>query len=67
MTWATINTEDYENISTHTPLAGRDQLHLSPHARKRISTHTPLAGRDFVAECNNAAQENFYSHAPRGT
>ena len=35
------------NISTHTPLAGRDFFHLMIVRRETpISTHTPLAGRD---------------------
>ena len=35
------------SISTHTPLAGRDEhLGITTDARIIISTHTPLAGRD---------------------
>ena len=34
-------------ISTHAPLAGRDnRAHPCPERRPRISTHAPLAGRD---------------------
>ena len=33
-------------ISTHTPLAGRDDLFRSVFCTMMISTHTPLAGRD---------------------
>ena len=33
-------------ISTHTPLAGRDQDSIAVPDSLRISTHTPLAGRD---------------------
>ena len=36
-------------ISTHTPLAGRDEQHVALHCIYKISTHTPLAGRD--TEC----------------
>ena len=34
-------------ISTHTPLAGRDQVYAMDADIERISTHTPLAGRDL--------------------
>ena len=37
------------NISTHAPLAGRDErLPFSPLALTQISTHAPLAGRDVL-------------------
>ena len=44
-------------ISTHTPLAGRDQNDNEILQYPQISTHTPLAGRDrkftrFLAVCN---------------
>ncbi len=35
-------------ISTHTPLAGRDDNAGMPSLRTFISTHTPLAGRDML-------------------
>ena len=35
------------NISTHTPLAGRDQHNITVELYENISTHTPLAGRDI--------------------
>ena len=35
-----------EDISTHTPLAGRDYKRLVFNGNLCISTHTPLAGRD---------------------
>ena len=34
-------------ISTHTPLAGRDELSYNYTRLFPISTHTPLAGRDY--------------------
>ena len=34
-------------ISTHTPLAGRDEKRGTNTMHYRISTHTPLAGRDL--------------------
>ena len=37
----------FVNISTHTPLAGRDVKGEHDFLNFRISTHTPLAGRDF--------------------
>ena len=38
----------YSNISTHTPLAGRDAYSAAQHFIVGISTHTPLAGRDYL-------------------
>ena len=35
-------------ISTHTPLAGRDERIGNQEKALEISTHTPLAGRDFI-------------------
>ena len=53
-------------ISTHTPLAGRDQpVQLRLHI-VRISTHTPLAGRDTANLQALGLEQDFYSHAPRG-
>ena len=37
-----------ETISTHTPLAGRDEIHHAILTEPNISTHTPLAGRDVM-------------------
>ena len=55
-------------ISTHTPLAGRDNAIGSPSASAwRISTHTPLAGRDHSHSIDIIRCRDFYSHAPRGT
>ena len=48
-----ILVEVYEcfEISTHTPLAGRDAcLHPILPAEILISTHTPLAGRDNIED-----------------
>ena len=36
------------NISTHTPLAGRDLVKFKNKSELCISTHTPLAGRDRI-------------------
>ena len=36
----------YAGISTHTPLAGRDEYTAWAKDLENISTHTPLAGRD---------------------
>ena len=42
---------DDESISTHAPLAGRDDnLKLGYGGTKEISTHAPLAGRDVGVE-----------------
>ncbi len=35
------------DISTHTPLAGRDDVVQIDDMETLISTHTPLAGRDI--------------------
>ena len=35
-----------DEISTHTPLAGRDDVDRVRKEIMKISTHTPLAGRD---------------------
>ena len=37
------------DISTHTPLTGRDGLLWLPLSSAAISTHTPLTGRDPAA------------------
>ena len=34
------------NISTHTPLARRDEIVVHSKPQQEISTHTPLARRD---------------------
>ena len=54
------------NISTHTPLAGRDMNSVVLIGRLTISTHTPLAGRDLSQGNNKSVPFDFYSHAPRG-
>ena len=55
----------YEHlISTHTPLARRDVLHLYVQMRILISTHTPLARRDGVQTILFNHFKDFYSHAP---
>ena len=62
-----IRVGSMEEISTHTPLAGRD---LEPEPvwvdLPSISTHTPLAGRDMLAGDSFGSNQDFYSHAPRG-
>ena len=37
---------NYEKISTHAPLAGRDVNRFAWYNSRKISTHAPLAGRD---------------------
>ena len=55
-------------ISTHTSLAGRDQLKTyGLMLNEKISTHTSLAGRDVLIPAPTDAGKNFYSHVPRGT
>ena len=53
-------------ISTHTPLAGRDDFTTSPVRSIKISTHTPLAGRDDIMLYIVIKFRHFNSHAPRG-
>ena len=50
-------------ISTHTPLAGRDQWRNLALTSCRISTHTPLAGRDglFPTDSND---KTISTHTP---
>ena len=47
VTGLAIHFKDAQNISTHTPLAGRDAPLKKKRIQIRISTHTPLAGRDI--------------------
>ena len=54
-------------ISTPTPLAGRDIIHIPIIRGKLISTPTPLAGRDKRGTVVAIVPPDFYSHAPRGT
>ena len=54
------------NISTHTPLAGRDISEMTRQELAKISTHTPLAGRDVLFKSVGMSFNNFYSHAPCG-
>ncbi len=53
-------------ISTHTPLAERDNSGQIMIVERIISTHTPLAERDADGKESGCCMENFYSHAPRG-
>ena len=50
-------------ISTHTPLARRDQDHLHLGSLLSISTHTPLARRDIRSRHGARRYIDFYSHA----
>ena len=56
----------FKKISTHTPLAGRDEVIYAYIINVGISTHTPLAGRDRDKGLSQAQLANFYSHAPCG-
>ena len=56
------------DISTHTPLAGRDGVQtIKTDESGEISTHTPLAGRDTLRSNDFYVLRDFYSHAPCGT
>ena len=50
-------------ISTHTPLARRDEAVKTLRQTSPISTHTPLARRDNFPEKYRDYVKNFYSHA----
>ena len=52
-------------ISTHTPLARRDDMPGVREDPGQISTHTPLARRDFIGLEERRTDNNFYSHASR--
>ena len=54
---------DVKNISTHTPLAGRDQNHHNQSHENYISTHTPLAGRD-LEQLNILNPVHISTHTP---
>ena len=62
-----MNYQDDITISTHTPLAGRDNMRALSELFNDISTHTPLAGRDYAAYYRKYLMMHFYSHAPCGT
>ena len=50
MRGVTKNLEDrivHNEISTHTPHAGRDVIAYNLKSQNKISTHTPHAGRDI--------------------
>ena len=53
-------------ISTHAPLAGRDQYAVFTFLCDEISTHAPLAGRDTTATSITTAARNFNPRAPCG-
>ena len=42
----TFHKYNITQVSTHTPLAGRDHQQCCRESRTTVSTHTPLAGRD---------------------
>ena len=50
-------------ISTHTPLARRDDTLFLSTEYGNISTHTPLARRDIITRRMKRVNKNFYSHA----
>ena len=52
-----------DGISTHAPLAGRDEMVQDTPVEGVISTHAPLAGRDGAAD-RSARGERISTHAP---
>ena len=53
-----------KNISTHTPLAGRDAISFEMCESDLISTHTPLAGRDVTGGDYTGSAERFLLTRP---
>ena len=51
-------------ISTHTPLAGRDNGSLHNDNETKISTHTPLAGRDLAPVAQAYIAHLISTHTP---
>ena len=51
-------------ISTHTPLAGRDDNERCVVNDWYISTHTPLAGRDYCTYCKKIVPISISTHTP---
>ena len=51
-------------ITNHTFCVGRDAKHNNRRRCMEISTHTPRVGRDVRGGQNDAAKQNFNSHAP---
>ena len=55
--------DKYDVISTHAPLAGRDNSQMILALHLEISTHAPLAGRDVCVDSFNDG-EAISTHAP---
>ena len=54
-------------VSTHAPLAGRDERHHMVDIKgDAVSTHAPLAGRDTKLPDQNQNQKGFNPRAPCG-
>ena len=51
-------------VSTHTPLAGRDDENGISDVSKMVSTHTPLAGRDDDSFRTAAGSDGFLLTRP---
>ena len=56
--------DQMEDISTHTPLAGRDKWRRYKNGMINISTHTPLAGRDYILYKNVCIHPAFLLTRP---
>ena len=54
----------HNTISTHTPLARRDQLYVVLVVGREISTHTPLARRDDKGYPVKTTQTKISTHTP---
>ena len=65
-TFVCIRLHSFLEISTHTPLAGRDRLETRAfYLRLHFYSHAPRGARP-LRPCLPIPQSHFYSHAPRG-
>ena len=63
---AALRTVSLLAISTHAPLAGRDQMSQVQFQQLQISTHAPLAGRDQLPPRRPTRDRDFNPRAPCG-
>ena len=54
----------HQKISTHAPLAGRDDDRTNRYGYRDISTHAPLAGRDSIEDFELMHRMIISTHAP---
>ena len=54
----------HHQVSTHAPLAGRDNLRLLCRGRLHVSTHAPLAGSDGIGPVDPLRRAGFQPTLP---